>query len=212
MTMELPSQADDREAKILAFVDSFASTLERLDGDCLSEPYERAQSLSNLWQSVSDANLSESAALQPIRFELLAWQFRSVRPGFGRHPPSRWAPIFEHADGSKFPDPDRIENKEFFLDYLRERLSTCQSVVHKARYADLLWEFAHDHQDARIAIDAYLASATSRASGAKTTPIAALIACARTTTTIQTGSPSGRIDTGLTTWPTFATARPVIGK
>jgi hypothetical protein len=49
------------------------------------------------------------------------------------------------------------------------------------------------------------------ADGAPTTPIAALIACARTTTTIQTGSPSGRIDTGLTTWPTSATASHLSG-
>lgn len=152
----------DAETPSITLADALASfepLRTTLEADNSLAASARGEQLRILWSRIADAGLSDEAAMRPAYFELLAWHFRPAKPEFGRQTPPRWTPAFELADGMKFPNLDGLQDRDQFFAYLAERAVSSPSPVHRARYADLLWEFHRDHTKAREAADAYLAEA-----------------------------------------------------
>jgi len=72
-----------------------------------------------------------------------------------QNPDRRFRFEVQFADGSVWPDLNRLNTPEV-VQYLRRRLGSAKHPALRARYGDLLWEFASDHTAARAAAESYL--------------------------------------------------------
>lgn len=131
----------------------FCALLGVLETEAHLAPYERAALLRNLWDSVDTAGLVDELQLQPIWYELLAWQLTARLPEPGQRKGQR----FSVANGPLCAVSPELAKGSGFLTYLDRRLAQSISPVHRARYTDILWEYEGGRQRAQAAAAAYLA-------------------------------------------------------
>ena len=165
-----------------ALSDAFREALAKLEAFPRLRGDQRAQRLGELWGRVKNAGLENDPGMRRIWYEIQAWELVPARtePGPDRrtrpmstvvtesapdeaeqpdkHQKERWQPRFKLEDGSEYPDRVRLREEPAFFVYLASRVSATTSPVHRATYADILWEMQGGYKYALIAARAYLDS------------------------------------------------------
>ncbi|HLZ73260.1 MAG TPA: DUF4209 domain-containing protein [Dehalococcoidia bacterium] len=136
----------------------FHETRARLEADPLVDDFQRAQAFHAIWRRVQEVGLAEDESLQPLWYEAILWDLQPRTPEPGERRGRRWQPKFELANGSKLPDFDDLRNRAGFYVHAATGVLNTTSPVHRARYADVLWEMEGGYQRALMAAQAYLAS------------------------------------------------------
>lgn len=144
------------------------SVIRKFDAAELFDEHEVSSELAAARKSLTNLTETESSGAWS---EVLAFALASDAESF-----SPWGTYFgpigsmKKDDGTTIYFPDIAGTPAYVLEHWTNRANTVRHPVLKARYADLVWELSRviasvnpDHRMARVAIDAYLASATPAA-------------------------------------------------
>lgn len=156
-------------AEVTARLESaFRRNLTALESEPALTEIERSERLREIWRLVEESGLTEDPRLQPAHYELLVWDLAGLAPQPGARRGDRWHPRSSYSDGSAYPDVASLQKDEQFLAYLSQRLQETASLVHRARYADILWEFRGNYRHAITAARSYLEGIPERTDDAAT--------------------------------------------
>lgn len=143
---------------VASLLAAFDTLLSELEADPGQRPYVRADGVRKLRIRAEDTDLAETPELQPIRYEELAWTFRTELPDPDLSHQARWTPVLGTPEVPVFPNVAAMPDRDSLFDYLAQREQATPSAVHRARYADLLWSLQGGYRWALAAAQAYLDS------------------------------------------------------
>ena len=148
----------DQRAVADACVADYVAALARLEADPLLDDFGRAQPFHAIWQRVQGVGLERDESLQRIVYEALVWDLHAKTPEPGERHGQRWSSIPWSENGHNTLDPAASVARPGFYTHLAERVLATPSPMHRARYADVLWELDGGFQRAHAAATAYLAA------------------------------------------------------
>ncbi|MGI8553521.1 MAG: DUF4209 domain-containing protein [Dehalococcoidia bacterium] len=137
---------------------TFHEALTDLEANPMLRGFERANRIREVWWLARDACVDYEALVEPIKYELVVWDLQPDQPTAGASHGSRWQAKIEYKDGNHYPNIEGMPEREDFLAYLVKRADETSSLIHRARYADVLWEMQGGFPRAQRAGWAYLDS------------------------------------------------------
>jgi hypothetical protein len=131
-----------------------AELVSKIEAD-LGDEYALASARSEAFKKAADLFAADGDPDQAARcrIEWLVFAFRETE-AFGSS--SYFGPRYTKADGTAFPDfyalPPNTQQ------YLKARMATTTNAIHRARYADFLWDKFRDADAGAAAVPAYIDS------------------------------------------------------
>ena len=135
---------------------SAAELVSKIEAD-FGDEYPLASSRSEAFKKASDLFAADGDQDQAARFKI-EWLVFAFRETEALGASSYFGPRYTKSDGTSFPDfysmPPNTQQ------YLKARTATTTNALHRARYADFLWDKFKDTDAGAAAVPAYVESAT----------------------------------------------------
>lgn len=120
-----------------------------------SDPFKKAF---DIYDKENNVKKREEMRWNIWIFDLIPIPIRECEEGF---PSKRFGSMlgWTGKDNNKYFYPDPRQFPEEAFEYFMEKMNKVKNPIHKARYADVLWDQENNYDAARIAIDAYISCA-----------------------------------------------------
>jgi hypothetical protein len=119
-----------------------------------SEPFKKAF---DIYDKEKNIEKREKMRWNIWAFDLRPIHLQGAKPEEG-FPSKRFGSMlgWTNKEGKKYfyPDPSQFPKEAF--EYFKKKLSEVKNPIHKARYADILWDQKKDYKTALVAIDSYI--------------------------------------------------------
>lgn len=135
------------------FEDMTVEELVKLSEETISG-FKHLDSRADVYRKALDKYEGDEQVKERLQREWFAFLLKPCDTGKRRFEP-RYSILNEHGKVHHLPDLAKDFTKEA-IDYYRQRVEETENPVLKARYADIIWDFAKDHHIVSTAVGAYL--------------------------------------------------------